>query len=209
MRIYVDLPVMQQGIRVLSREMGVEETIGFITQFFTTSGDYTRDRHALLGDPSVEELFAEARRREALSDADKKVGPEQTPSEINERGMRLLQGELGLADTLRFLRQFRFGAGNYTEDREHIPLEQIFAEAHRLQKSRLMAMNPHADRIIIDPAQCGGQPFIRGTRIRVQDVLDLLASGYSADDVLEELEELERADVFAIMDYRAQQPGTS
>lgn len=38
----------------------------FLSQFIERSGDYARDRHALLGDPTVEELFAEARRREAF-----------------------------------------------------------------------------------------------------------------------------------------------
>lgn len=71
-----------------------------------------------------------------------------------------------------------------------------------------MAMSTHAERITTDPSHYDGRPFIRGTRILVQDVLDLLASGYSADDVLEELPELERADVFAVMDYRAQQSGS-
>jgi uncharacterized protein (DUF433 family) len=70
-------------------------------------------------------------------------------------------------------------------------------------------MITRSERITINPAQCGGRPCIRGTRIRVQDVLDLLASGYSVDDVLEELPDLERADVFAAMDYRAQQFGSS
>jgi uncharacterized protein (DUF433 family) len=188
--------------------MGVDDTIRFITLLDTPSGDYTRDRHALLKDPSVEELFAEARRREALRHADRKVGSEGSPADIAGRGMRVLQNALGVADMLRFLRQFRSGAPNYTEDREDIPLEEIFAEARRMQNERGMTMSTHSDRIIIDPAQYGGRPFIRGTRIYVQDVLDLLASGYSADDVLEELEELERADVFAVMDYRAQQTGT-
>ncbi len=72
-----------------------------------------------------------------------------------------------------------------------------------------MAMSTHAERITTDPAQCGGHPCIRGTCIRVQNVVDLLVSGYSVDDVLEELPELERADVFAVMDYRARQPGTT
>jgi uncharacterized protein (DUF433 family) len=67
-----------------------------------------------------------------------------------------------------------------------------------------MVMSIHAERITTDPAQYGGRPFIRGTRITLQDVLDLLVSGYSDDDVLEELPELERADVYAVMDYRAQ-----
>jgi hypothetical protein len=59
----------QEAIRLLSRELGVADTLRFLTQFATGTGDYTKDRYALLGDPSVEELFAEARRREALLDA--------------------------------------------------------------------------------------------------------------------------------------------
>lgn len=42
-------------------------------------------------------------------------------------------------------------------------------------------------RITINPEQCGGRPCIRGMRIRVIDVLDLLAAGLSAQQVLEEL----------------------
>ncbi|MBW3572193.1 MAG: hypothetical protein KY467_13920 [Gemmatimonadetes bacterium] len=60
--------ITEEAIRLLSREMGVADTMRFLGQFITRSGDYTRDRKALLGDPSVEELFAEARRKEALRD---------------------------------------------------------------------------------------------------------------------------------------------
>jgi hypothetical protein len=56
----------QEAIRLLSREMGVADTMRFLNQFITRSGNYTEDRHALLNDPSVEELFADARRRELL-----------------------------------------------------------------------------------------------------------------------------------------------
>jgi pantoate kinase len=58
--------VSREAIRILSREIGVVDTMRFLSQFIERSGDYTRDRHELLGDPSVEELFAEARRRESL-----------------------------------------------------------------------------------------------------------------------------------------------
>jgi hypothetical protein len=60
--------ITQEAIRLLSRKLGVADTMRFLSQFITRSGDYTNDRDALLGDPSVEELFAEARRREALRD---------------------------------------------------------------------------------------------------------------------------------------------
>lgn len=51
------------------------------------------------------------------------------------------------------------------------------------------------DRITVDPRQCGGRPCIRGMRIRVTDVLDLLAAGLSREQVMEELPDLESEDV--------------
>jgi uncharacterized protein (DUF433 family) len=62
--------------------------------------------------------------------------------------------------------------------------------------------NPPADplnRITINPAQCGGRPCVRGMRIRVSDVLDLLASGLSEAEVLAELPDLESADIRACL----------
>lgn len=53
------------------------------------------------------------------------------------------------------------------------------------------------NRITINPEQCGGRPCIRGMRIRVMDVLDLLASGLSHEQVLEELPDLEAEDIIA------------
>ena len=40
------------------------------------------------------------------------------------------------------------------------------------------------DRVTINPNQCGGRPCIRGMRIRVTDVLDLLAVGQSQEEIL-------------------------
>jgi uncharacterized protein (DUF433 family) len=53
------------------------------------------------------------------------------------------------------------------------------------------------DRITVNPRQCGGRPCIRGMRIRVTDVLDLLAAGLSREQVIEELPDLEPEDVDA------------
>lgn len=61
-----------------------------------------------------------------------------------------------------------------------------------------------ADRITVDPDQCGGRPCVRGLRIRVVDVLDLLASGLSVQQILEELPDLEMADVVACLRYASQ-----
>ena len=57
------------------------------------------------------------------------------------------------------------------------------------------------DRITIDPEQCGGRPCVRGMRIRVTDVLDLLASGLSPEQIVEELPDLELADVQACLRF--------
>lgn len=62
-------------------------------------------------------------------------------------------------------------------------------------------MTELADRITVDPAKCGGRPCIRGMRIRVTDVLDLLAAGLSPKAVLDELPDLEPEDINACLRY--------
>jgi uncharacterized protein (DUF433 family) len=57
------------------------------------------------------------------------------------------------------------------------------------------------DRITVNPRQCGGRPCIRGMRIRVTDVLDLLAAGLSREQVIEELPDLEPEDVDACLRF--------
>ena len=57
------------------------------------------------------------------------------------------------------------------------------------------------NRITMDPGICGGRPCIRGLRIRVSDVLDLLASGLSPQQVVEELPRLTEEDVRACLVY--------
>ena len=52
-------------------------------------------------------------------------------------------------------------------------------------------------RVTFDPALCGGRPCLRGLRIRVQDVLDLLASGASCEEILEDYPGLEDGDIVA------------
>jgi uncharacterized protein (DUF433 family) len=62
-------------------------------------------------------------------------------------------------------------------------------------------MSDWKKRITINPDQCGGRPCIRGMRIRVIDVLDLLAAGLTQDQVLEELPDLEKEDIEAALKY--------
>ncbi len=59
------------------------------------------------------------------------------------------------------------------------------------------------ERITINPEQCGGRPCIRGMRVRVIDVLDLFAAGLSAEQILEEMPDLEMDDLKAALLYAA------
>ena len=61
------------------------------------------------------------------------------------------------------------------------------------------------DRITIDPAVCGGRPCIRGLRIRVKDVLDLLAAGATREEILRDYPYLEGDDVTAVLEFAARQ----
>ena len=68
------------------------------------------------------------------------------------------------------------------------------------------------DRITVHPQQCGGRPCVRGMRIRVSDVLDLLAAGLSVAEVVAELPDLDPADVTACLRYasaQASRPGVA
>ena len=56
-------------------------------------------------------------------------------------------------------------------------------------------------RITINPEQCGGRPCIRGMRIRVTDVLDLLGNGLTPAEVVEELPDLEPEDILAALQF--------
>ncbi len=60
-------------------------------------------------------------------------------------------------------------------------------------------------RITIDPEQCGGRPCIRGMRIRVLDVLQLLAAGETRDQILADFPYLEADDITASLLYAARQ----
>lgn len=57
------------------------------------------------------------------------------------------------------------------------------------------------ERITVDSEQCGGRPCVRGMRIRVTDVLDLLASGLTPEQVLRDLPDLEPGDLQACLRF--------
>ena len=60
-------------------------------------------------------------------------------------------------------------------------------------------------RITVDPAVCGGRPTIRGLRVRVKDVLDLLAAGASREEILADYPYLEHDDITAVLEFAARQ----
>ncbi|GJQ41703.1 MAG: DUF433 domain-containing protein [Ignavibacteriota bacterium] len=56
-------------------------------------------------------------------------------------------------------------------------------------------------RITSDPEKCGGQPCIRGMRIRVSDILELYSAGLSSEHIIEEMPDLEQEDLKAALIY--------
>ena len=60
-------------------------------------------------------------------------------------------------------------------------------------------------RITTRPEQCGGRPCIRGMRVWVKDVLDLLAAGASREEILADYPYLEPEDITAALEYAAKQ----
>ena len=73
------------------------------------------------------------------------------------------------------------------------------ALAPRIQSQRALVI----DRIAIDPKICGGRPHIRGTRVRVSDVLDMLAAGASSSEILDDFTYLVSEDITAVLAYAA------
>ncbi len=59
------------------------------------------------------------------------------------------------------------------------------------------------DRITMTPGVCGDRPCIRGLRIRVKDVLDLLAAGATREEILDDYPYLEKDDIAAVLEFAA------
>jgi len=60
-------------------------------------------------------------------------------------------------------------------------------------------------RITVEAGKCGGRPCIRGLRIRVTDILELLANGADFEEILADYPFLEREDIYAAIEYAAHQ----
>jgi uncharacterized protein (DUF433 family) len=68
-----------------------------------------------------------------------------------------------------------------------------------MNKSKLL------ERITIEPGKCGGKPCIRGQRMRVKDVLELLSAGATYDEILADYSFLEKDDILACIEFAARQ----
>jgi len=66
-----------------------------------------------------------------------------------------------------------------------------------------MNSNELLKRIVIDPEICHGKPVVRGLRYPVQNILELLASGMSNAEILEDYEDLELEDLYACLLFAA------
>lgn len=67
----------------------------------------------------------------------------------------------------------------------------------------MVVSSSRLERISVDPRIVHGKPVIRGTRVTVQVILELLAAGESVEQILADYDELDRDDVLAALEYAA------
>jgi len=58
-------------------------------------------------------------------------------------------------------------------------------------------------RITVEPGKCGGKPCIRGMRIRVSDILEMMGDGVSKEEILTDFPDLVREDILASLQFAA------
>lgn len=66
---------------------------------------------------------------------------------------------------------------------------------------KIIDMNKLINRITIDPEICHGKPCVRGMRWPVEVIIDMLGSGMSIDEILDDHKELEREDILASLNF--------
>jgi len=62
-------------------------------------------------------------------------------------------------------------------------------------------LNDWEERIVVNPKILVGKPVIRGTRLSVEFILDLLAKDWTIEKVLDEYPQLKREDIIAVLKY--------
>lgn len=78
-----------------------------------------------------------------------------------------------------------------------------FSKRGRWQSSCTVGGVTRLDRITIDPAICHGKPTVRGLRYPVETLLELLASGMTTDEILDDYPDLGRDDILAALEFGA------
>lgn len=63
--------------------------------------------------------------------------------------------------------------------------------------------NSNSGRIVANPRILGGKPIIKGTRVSVELILELISSGMSVDEILKQYPHLKRGDILSAVDYAA------
>jgi hypothetical protein len=134
--------IEQLGIEALANALGSAGMGLFMHQFQIGSGDYTRDRDKVLGEPTLTEIVAriKKRRQSSVESSDaltkftslKMIDVSKlTQAQIRQLGIEALTKALGPIGMARFMQQFEMGSGDYTRDRDQIlgdpTVEEIFA----------------------------------------------------------------------------------
>ena len=93
--------------------------------------------------------------------------------------------------------QLARGATRSAGRKPHCGMRTVLAMGHDEDVSSAS----HLERITVNPLVCHGKPTVRGLRMPVQTILELLASGMTFDEVLADHPYLEREDLLAALEY--------
>ena len=77
------------------------------------------------------------------------------------------------------------------------------------RQSQTLGVENLRTRVTIEPSKCGGRPCIRGLRIRVTDILQLLVHEAPHEEILTDHPNLVRDDILAALAYAAHQTGVA
>ncbi|MEC4812243.1 MAG: hypothetical protein SAK29_03040 [Scytonema sp. PMC 1069.18] len=135
----------QMGLEALAQALGLAGMLRFTQQFDNGSGDYTRDRDKILGNSTLESIFAEIREQRQLEAESLDTLPKFTSSkmidvsklsksQIRQMGIEALTKALGSAGMLKFMQQFEMGSRDYTQNPDKISLDDLPTSIEEEQK---------------------------------------------------------------------------
>jgi uncharacterized protein (DUF433 family) len=142
--------------------------------------------------------YPEADARSYLASYSRKDGKETEPALAQWFEQVDLQTVLG-RELREAFRQFAGKYGKTPNSRWRVSVPMRMLEEIRGSS----ATSGVSERIAFDPEICGGRPRIRGTRIRVSDIVAALSGGETVEEILDDFPYLARADIFAALQYAA------